>query len=476
MGSREKGKHPKLVDASEYLTLEKPLPNNAEAERYILGGIILDMASGSLTVAYQAIEKLRVEDFFTISNQLIYAILARYAKEGKHCDPVTLTEELRRDGDLDKVGGQAYIYSLFDGVPRFSIITNYVDIVLNDALNRLFIKLCNASMFRAFDDPTPTTMRETVRELLDGIYRLLDRGNDKGFVKLGEIAKAQEEVIQQRNATGEIVTGQAMGFADLDYMLRGLQRGTVNIVAARPGMGKTALGMGVAVNACRMAKDKGEVAVVGVFELEMTTAMLVNRLISSEARVDGHRLDMGYLAKEEWRRIMLTIEEFQSYDMFIDDTPGIDIDELAAKATMLKHREGALSLLVIDYVGLIKNSAKEKAPEHERLSDTSACLMALAKALDVPILLLVQMNRQVEQRQGKPRLADLAGSGSLERDASTVMFIDREEVRNPDTENQNMAKVIIGKNRHGPVGDVDLVFLKQLTRFEDKWRDHTGEA
>ncbi|MBL8192049.1 MAG: replicative DNA helicase [Acidobacteria bacterium] len=452
-------------------TLEKSLPSNVDAERMILGVILLD----NVTIN-QAVEHLKPDDFFLPSHRRIFDKMVKLYEQGQGIDPLTLQEELRRAGELDQVGGPAYIASLFDGVPRFSNIQSYVKIVKGKGMLRKLIGASNQVMQMAFDD------EDEPEEILDRAERLIlaiaeDRIK-QGFIHIGEVAEKQLHVIEEVAAHQQLVTGIATGFTDLDYMTSGLQRGDLIIVAARPSMGKTAFSLNIAQNAAlaqdssgRMHEDRQK-AVVGVFSLEMSKEQLVQRLMCSQAQVDAHRLRSGMLNKDDWRRLALAVGELSQADIFLDDTPGITVLEVRAKARRLKNEQKRLDLLIIDYLQLMSGKGRSESRQQE-VSQISRELKILAKELNVPLIALSQLSRAPETRTGnhKPQLSDLRESGSIEQDADVVMFIYREEVYKPETEKQNIAEIIIGKQRNGPIGSVELVFRKALTRFHDLSRE-----
>lgn len=437
----------------------------------ILGVILLD----NMTVN-QAVEVLKPDDFFLPSHRRIFDKMIKLYEQGQGIDPLTLQEELRRAGELEAVGGPAYIASLFDGVPRFSNIQSYTKIVKGKSLLRKLIAASNQTMQMAFDD------EEEPEEILDRAERLiLSIAEDRikqGFAHIGEVAEKQLHVIEETSSRGQLITGIATGFTDLDYMTSGMQRGDLVIVAARPSMGKTAFALNIAQNAAlgqdssgRLHEDRKK-AVIGVFSLEMSKEQLVQRLMCSQAQVDAHRLRSGMLGKEDWRRLALAVGELSQADIFLDDTPGITVLEVRAKARRLKNEQKRLDMLIIDYLQLMSGKGRSESRQQE-VSQISRELKILAKELNVPLIALSQLSRAPETRTGnhKPQLSDLRESGSIEQDADVVMFIYREEVYKPETEKQNIAEIVIGKQRNGPIGSVELVFRKALTRFHDISRE-----
>jgi replicative DNA helicase len=453
-----------MADRRGDAALDKPMPNNVEAERLILGVILLDNSTIN-----QAAERLKPDDFFLPSHKRIYEKMIYLYEQGRAIDPVTLQEELRRAGELEQVGGAAYIASLFDGVPRFSNLDNYTRITKGKSTLRRLIHAASQVMTMAFDEEEePELILDQAERLILGIAE--DRIK-QGFTPLGEVAESQLKHIEEIAGRDQLITGIATGFTDLDYMTSGLQRGDLIIVAARPSMGKTAFCLNVAQNAALRVQHHGQKAVVGVFSLEMSKEQLVNRMLCSQARIDAHRLRSGMLSKDDWRKLALAVGELSEAKVFLDDTPGMSVLEMRAKARRLRNEQKALDLLVIDYLQLMSGRGRIESRQQE-VSQISRELKMLAKELNVPLIALSQLSRAPEARTGsRPQLSDLRESGSIEQDADVVMFIYREEYYKPETEKQNIAEIIIGKQRNGPTGAVELVFLKQLTKFEDKFRE-----
>jgi replicative DNA helicase len=396
-------------------TLDKALPSSIEAERLILGVVLLDNVAIN-----QAAENLKPDDFFIGSNRRIYEKMLALYERGQAIDPLTLQEELRRAGQLEQVGGPAYIAALFDGVPRFSNIENYVELVKGKSMLRKLITSSNQIMAMAFDD------EEEPEEILDKAESMiLAIGEDRikqGFVHIGDVAARQLTIIEETAGREQLITGIATGFSDLDYMTSGLQRGDLIIIAARPSMGKTAFSLNIAQNAATRPQYNGEKAVVGVFSLEMSNEQLVNRLLCSQARVDAHRLRSGYLNKDEWRRLAMGVGELAETKIYLDDTPGISVLEMRAKARRLKNEQKALDLLIIDYLQLMSGRGRNESRQQE-VSQISRELKMLAKELNVPLIALSQLSRAPETRTGshKPQLSDLRESGCLAGESLVTM-------------------------------------------------------
>ncbi len=443
---------------------DRALPSNIEAERSILGAILLDNQTIN-----QAAEMLRRDDFFLDSHRRIYDKMLYLMEQGRAIDPITLQDVLKQSGDLDLIGGPAFIGALIDGVPRFSNIEEYCRIVKGKSISRKLITTSNQIMNRCFDaEDEPDVLLEEAERAILAI------GEDRirqGFVPISEVAHKQLQHIEEIAGREQLITGIATGFRDLDYMTSGLQRGDLIIIAARPSMGKTAFCLNIAQNAAMRQQHHGKKAIVGIFSLEMSKEQLVQRMLCAQARIDAHRLRTGMLSKEDWRHLALGVSDLAEAQIFLDDTPAISSLEMRAKIRRLRNEQRGLDLIIVDYLQLMSGKGRVESRQQE-VSQISRELKAIAKEMNVPVVALSQLSRAVESRSDhRPQLSDLRESGSLEQDADLVMFIYRDEVYNPETEKQNVAEIIIGKQRNGPIGDVELVFLKQLTRFEDKYRE-----
>jgi len=432
---------------------DRGLPSSIESEKSILGAILLDNS-----VCNQAVEMLRRDEFFLDSHRRIYDKMVLLSERSLPIDLVTLSEELRRAGEFEQVGGATYIASLIDGVPRTDTIEHYARLVKSKAMLRRLITASNQIIARCVEeeDEAPTIVDEAERL----IFQIAEDSVRQGFRPVGEIARRRLEQIEQMAGRPEMITGVPTGFTDFDQMTSGLQRQDLIIIAARPSMGKTAL----ALNMAQYAAKNGMVA--GIFSLEMSAEQLVSRLLCSEARIDAHRLRTGYLNREEWARLADALRRLCETQIYLDDTPGLGVLEMRAKARRLKAEHG-LDLLIIDYMQLMSGRGRIESRQQE-VSQISRDLKALAKELDLPVVALSQLSRAPETRGGdhRPQLSDLRESGAIEQDADVVCFIFREEVYNPRDDNEGKAEVIIAKQRNGPTGSINLVFLKQFTRFE----------
>ena len=433
------------------------LPANVEAERSILGAILLD------NLAYnQAAEHLRPEDFSLDSNRRIYSRMIDLAESSRPIDIVTLVEELSRNKELQAIGDMAYVSSLLDGVPDRPSIEHYVKIVRDKALMRGLIHVANAGIARAADQSEPA--EDVLNDVEAAIFGLSEKRIGRGFLGVQEIVKDSFGSVDALLQRGQRITGLATHYNDLDEMTSGLQKADLVILAARPSMGKTAFAMNIAENA---AIEEGKV--VGIFSLEMSREALLLRLLCSRARVDAHKMRTGSLWRDDMQKVVRAMEELASSRIFIDDTPGVSLSEMRAKARRLQQSCGSLDLIVVDYLQLMSGGGKRYENRTQEVSAISRGLKALAKELHVPVIALSQLSRAPESRGGdhRPQLADLRESGSIEQDADLVMFIFREEVyKQDDPDLQGRAEIIIAKQRNGPIGRVNLAFIKQSTRFE----------
>ena len=436
---------------------DKGLPSNVEAERSILGAILLDNA-----VCNQAIELLRRDDFFLDSHRRIFDKMVALTERLMPIDLITLSDELRRAGEFEQIGGATYIASLIDGVPRTDTIEPYAKLVKQKSMLRKLISASQQIVSLAFEEEDDADVIIDKAEHM--IFQIAEDRVRQGFQYIGDVAHRRLEQIEQMAGRPEMITGVPTGFTDFDRMTSGLQRQELIVIAARPSMGKTALALNMAQYAAKNAN------VVGIFSLEMSAEQLVSRLLCSEARVDAHRLRTGYLNREEWARLADALRRLCETKVFIDDSAAVSVMEMRAKCRRLKAEHG-LDLLIVDYLQLMAGRGRIESRQQE-VSQISRDLKGLAKELDIPVVALSQLSRAPEQRsEHKPQLSDLRESGAIEQDSDVVCFIYREELYNPTDENQGTAELIIGKQRNGPTGMVQLAFLKEFTRFENMWRE-----
>ena len=438
--------------------MDRTLPHNLEAEKCVLGAILINNPSFN-----QAAEVIDAQDFFRDAHRRIFDKMVALQERSEPVDLVTLKDELTRSGDLDDVGGPAYIASLTDGVPRSANVEYYAKIVKEKSTLRRLIQSATEVLGRAYD------AEEDADELLDqaerSIFQIAEHRLRSGFVRVGEMVDKGYELIEKLQQHKGLVTGVPSGFVELDEMTSGFQRSDLVIVAARPSMGKTSLVLNMALHA---GIEAGKT--VGIFSLEMAREQLFLRMLTSEARVDAHRFRGGFLGEQDYARLVEAFARLHDAKVYIDDTPGVGILEMRAKCRRLKLERG-LDLIIVDYLQLMQGRGRFENRQQE-LASISRSMKILAKELDVPILALSQLSRAPESRgDHRPQLSDLRESGALEQDADVVIFIFREDMYNADgdakPENAGTAEIIIGKQRNGPTGTVRLAFLKQYTRFEN---------
>jgi len=445
------------VATTDYISTQS-LPANIEAERSILGAVLLD------NLAYnQAAEHLKSEDFLLDSHRRIYARMVDLAESSRSIDLITLAEELGRHSELESIGGAAYISGLLDGVPDRPSIEHYIKIVRDKALLRSLIHAATAAIARASEqsDSAEDILNDTEAQ----IFQLSEKRIGRGFMGVQEIIKESFGSIDALLQRGRRITGLETHYADLDELTSGFQKSDLIIVAARPSMGKTSFAMNIAENAT--IEDAKTVA---VFSLEMSKEALLQRMLCSVARVDSHKFRTGSLWQDDMRKIAQAVEKLSQAPMFIDDTPGITVSEMRAKSRRLLQSHGLLDMIVVDYLQLMSGGGKRYENRTQEVSAISRGLKALAKELAVPVVALSQLSRAPESRGAgdhRPQLADLRESGSIEQDADVVAFIFREKVyTQDDPELDGVAELSIRKQRNGPTGTVKLAFLKSSTRFE----------
>ncbi|HTR65805.1 MAG TPA: replicative DNA helicase [Terriglobales bacterium] len=446
-------------------SLAHTLPANVEAERSILGAILLDNLSFN-----QAAEHLKPEDFSLDSHRRIYSRMVDLSDASKPIDLITLVEELDRKKELESIGDVGYVSGLLDGVPDRPSIEHYVKIVRDKALLRGLIHAANAAIARAAEQSDPA--EEILNEAEAAIFQLSEKRIGRGFMGVREIVKDSFGSVDALLQRGQRITGLATHYADLDEMTSGFQKADLIILAARPSMGKTAFALNIAENAA-VTDNK----IVGVFSLEMSREALLLRLLCSQARVDSHKMRTGSLWKSDTDKVVHAMEQLAHAQIFIDDTPGIALSEMRAKARRLQQQCGGLDLLIVDYLQLMSGGSRRYENRTQEVSAISRGLKALAKELNAPVVALSQLSRAPESRGGdhRPQLADLRESGSIEQDADVVMFIFREEVyKQDDPDLQGKAELIIAKQRNGPTGKVTLAFYKNATRFDSMAIDGVG--
>lgn len=433
---------------------ERIPPQNNEAEQAVLGAMLIKKDAISA-----AAELLSGDDFYRAAHRIVFEAIMALSQANEAVDMITVTERLKRTGDLDKAGGIAFVTALANAVPTAANVVFHAQIVRQKAQLRHLINAATEIAGTAYEDA------EEVDDIMDDaekrILAVTARNNHADFVPMKEILLTAFEQIEKRAASKGMLTGLSSGFADLDKLTSGFQPSDLILVAARPSMGKTAFTLNIATHA---AVHSGKT--VAFFSLEMSKEQLVHRMFSAEGRVDSQRLRVGDLKDEEWQKVIDAADRLSKASLWIDDTPGITVMELRSKARRLKAEQG-LDLIVIDYLQLMQGRASRSGDNRQQeISEISRSLKALARELNVPVIALSQLSRSVESRQIKrPMLSDLRESGSLEQDADIVMFLYREDYYEKEAERPNVTEVIIAKHRNGPVATVSLFFQKEYTKF-----------
>lgn len=439
------------------VTIERPLPHNLEAERSILGAVLLD--NHALNAA---VERLRSEDFFLPQHRHIFERMVQLGEKQQAIDTITLMEDLARSGTLEAAGGVAYLSSLADGLPRVTNVDHYARIVKEKAILRSLIYSASAIQEQALaagDDADVILDRAE-----STIFQLAEDRVKAGLIGVKDLVKESFDRLEKIFSEGRRITGLATGYSGLDNETAGLQPSELIILAARPSMGKTALALNMAENVALRQKEP-----VAIFSLEMSKESLLLRLLASHARVDAHKFRTGHMNREDWGKVTKSLAELGEAPIWIDDSASSTVLEMGAKARRLKRDRG-LSLVIVDYIQLVVPTANRRnSNRQEEVSGISRALKALAKELKVPVVVLSQLTRAPEREDRKPQLADLRESGAIEQDADVVLFINRPNFYKTDMAEEDRAKaeIIIAKQRNGPTGNLNFVFLSRHTRFEE---------
>jgi len=435
-------------------------PQHIEAEQSVLGGILIENYAIN-----KVLEILKPDDFYRESHRKIYEALIVLSERDEPADSITLTNELKNSGHLDSVGGVSYVASLIDLVPTAANIEYYAKIVKEKAILRKLIQTSTEIITQSYED------RGDVEGFLDeaerAIFDISENRVRPSFYPIKDVVKGSFKILERLYEKKELVTGVPSGFKDLDRMTAGFQPSDLIIVAGRPSMGKTAFCLNVAQYAAIEKKNP-----VAIFSLEMSKEQLVIRMLCSEAHVEGTKLRSGFLSESDWPRLTIAAGNLSDAPIYIDDTAALSVLELRAKARRLKTERGGLGMLIVDYLQLMKGRTRVESRQQE-ISEISRSLKALAKELNIPVIAVSQLSRKTEERTGnRPQLSDLRESGAIEQDADLILFIYRDEVYNRSEENPNRGKaeIIIGKQRNGPIGKIELAFLDKFTTFKELYR------
>ena len=436
-------------------------PQNLDAEQSILGAVLLENSALN-----KALEVIVEDDFHRGAHRTIFAVMIELADRNEVVDQITLTDLLKTKGQLEQVGGAAYVAELVQAVPSASNIRHHCKIVREKSLLRGLIRTATEIVTKGYDGLGES--EDLLEYAEQEIFRLAQGRLGRSFVPMHQIVKESIEIVDRLFSRKERITGVPSGYRVIDDITAGLQPSDLIIIAGRPSMGKTSLALGMAEYAAIRAN-----LTVGIFSLEMSQAQLVLRMLSSQAFLDSHALRTGQLTSDNWHALCAAADRLESAKIFIDDSGGLTVQQMRGKARRLKAEHG-LDLLIIDYLQLMQGRSDSESRQQE-ISDISRSLKALAKELDIPVVALSQLSRAVENRTDKrPVLSDLRESGAIEQDADVVMFIYREEVYNPDTEDKrNIADILIRKHRNGPTGDRQLTFLEQYAKFADLETQHS---
>ncbi|SEQ06440.1 primary replicative DNA helicase [Piscibacillus halophilus] len=430
-------------------------PHNIEAEQSVLGAIFLQP-----NAIVSASEILEPDDFYRVNHQRIFEVMIRLTDKGEPIDLVTVTNELREMDVLEEVGGVTYLTDLAESVPTAANLEYYAKIVEEKSVLRRIISTATGIVTKSYEE------KDELSEIIDYAEKsILDVSQQKASGKFRNIKDVLINVydnIEQLHHQSEEVTGVPTGFKDLDHITSGFQKNDLIIIAARPSVGKTAFALNIAQNVAIHAQEN-----CAIFSLEMGAEQLVMRMLCAEGNIDAQRLRTGSLQEEDWGKLTMAMGSLSDAGIYIDDTPGVKISEIRSKCRRLKQESG-LGMVLIDYLQLIQGSGSSRENRQQEVSEISRQLKALARELEVPVIALSQLSRGVEQRQDKrPIMSDIRESGSIEQDADIIGFLYRDDYYNDDTEKENIIEIIIAKQRNGPIGTVELAFVKEYNKFVD---------
>ncbi|HSF33226.1 MAG TPA: replicative DNA helicase [Candidatus Tectomicrobia bacterium] len=442
---------------SSELALHKLPPQHIEAEQCVLGAILLENDA-----LLKALEVLKPAHFYRDAHRKIFEAILDLFERSEPIDLLTASESLRKRNQLDEIGGSTYLATLLEAVPTAANIRYHARIVREKAILRSLINVSTEVIAECYEHT------EDVEDLLDRaermIFEISEQRVNAAFVNLKELLKDSIRYTEQLYERHGLVTGLPSGFRDFDQITAGLQPSDLIIIAARPGMGKTSYALNIARNVAQRFHEAQQA--VAVFSLEMSKEQLALRMLCAEAEIDSNNLRRGFIEKREWGRLVNAANDLSDLPIYIDDSPGISVLDIRAKARRLQAEHG-LGLVIIDYLQLLRGRGRMENRQQE-ISEISRSLKALAKELKVPLMALSQLSRAVEQRGDRiPQLADLRESGAIEQDADLIVFIYRDEVYNKETKDQGIAKIIVGKQRNGPTGEIALQFSKEYARFKD---------
>ncbi|MEK5330589.1 MULTISPECIES: replicative DNA helicase [Bacillati] len=433
--------------------IDRVPPHNREAEQSVIGAIFLEPQA-----LITASEILLADDFYQNAHKKIFETMLRLSDLGKAIDVVTVTEELSAKKEIEDVGGLSYLLELANAVPTAANVAHYAKIVEEKALLRRLIRVATKIVEDGYtrEDEVEALLGEAEKKMME----VANRKNAGDFKHVKDVLVETFDNIEQLQSRKGDVTGIPTGFRDLDHITAGFQRNDLIIVAARPSVGKTAFALNVAQSVAVQAREN-----VAIFSLEMGAEQLIMRMLCAEGNIDAQVLRTGALTTEDWGKLTMAMGSLSNSGIFIDDTPGVRINEIRAKCRRLAQEHG-LGMILIDYLQLIQGSGKPGENRQQEVSEISRSLKQLARELKVPVIALSQLSRGVEQRQDKrPMMSDLRESGSIEQDADIVAFLYRDDYYDKESESKNMIEIIIAKQRNGPTGTVTLAFKKEFNKF-----------
>lgn len=435
-------------------------PQHVEAEQAVLGAMLI-----SPDAVFEALEVLEPDDFYRTSHKIIFEAMRRLYEDGQPVDIVTTTAALQtKESSLESAGGVEYLANLAAAMPTVLHTGQYAEIVREKALLRRIISAATQIANEGYDG---TEAADVLADAERRILELSQYRKTRDFTHIADVLENTFDRIEQLYASEGQLTGVPTGYSELDRMTSGFQKSDLIIVAARPSVGKTAFALNVAQNVAVRAGQP-----VAIFSLEMSKDQLVQRMLCAEAYIDGHKLRTGTLDDDDWPKLSLGVSTLGNAPIYIDDTPGIQMAEMRSKLRRLKLEKG-LGFVVIDYLQLIQGRRQAGENRQQEISEISRGLKQLARELEVPIVALAQLSRSVEQRQDKrPMMSDIRESGSIEQDADIVSFLYRDDYYDAESEKKNIIEIIIAKQRNGPVGKVELVFLKNYNKFVNLEQNH----
>lgn len=440
-------------------------PQSIEAEQAVLGAILIDTDS-----ILKALEVVQEDDFYRASHRKIYRVMLDLFDRSEAIDLITVSEELKNRNELDDAGGSTYLSQMATNIPTAANILYHAKIVREKSVLRAVLRSATEIAEKVYEDASPAD------DLLDfaekTIFDISDRRTRDTFTPMSKLVKESFEMIEKLHEKKDSLTGVASGFDDLDNLTTGFQKGDLIIIGGRPSMGKTAFALNIAQHVGAELHET-----VALFSLEMSKRQLVIRMLCSEAMVDSHALRKGFIPKDKWVPLTDAVSKFGQAPIYIDDTADIGVLEMRAKARRLKKERGTLSLVIVDYLQLMRGRSGMERREQE-ISEISRSLKALAKELDVPVIALSQLNRKVVERDDKrPTLANLRESGAIEQDADVIIFIHREEMYEPrDPSKKGKAEIIVAKQRNGPTDTVRATYISKATKFVNYTEGYGSEV